>query len=292
MKKFFKFALFSSGLIYIFNKHPNALNTNKNFNPYPPTNPNPSNDIHIPKPSSMQVLSFGVGSKHIIFIECNDNLFSLGNKENFHSLLQRDYTIHIISIKVDLCYEHQLLDISKNIVQYIDRDFCGHVDGIFGASMGGFLLQEIALHRPDIANRFGIIASAYKFNDSLYNSEKNFQYKELINQLTNKILNNPLFNQLVSFIFSGQNPATPTAYPIPCSQNKPEFNFRQQLPSIAVPMLIIGTDKDFWFSKQLYEETARLLPNSRLIILKNKGVSNIINREVIQIIEQFLENEF
>jgi pimeloyl-ACP methyl ester carboxylesterase len=41
------------------------------------------------------------------------------------------------------------------------------------------------------------------------------------------------------------------------------FDGRSVLPQIAVPVLLVGADKDFYFPKDLLDETARLIPRGR-----------------------------
>ena len=48
------------------------------------------------------------------------------------------------------------------------------------------------------------------------------------------------------------------------------FDGREILPEISVPMLMVCGDRDRWFAKEVYEETARLIPGCTLKIYPGK----------------------
>jgi pimeloyl-ACP methyl ester carboxylesterase len=50
------------------------------------------------------------------------------------------------------------------------------------------------------------------------------------------------------------------------------FDAREILPEIRVPVLLIGCDRDFDFPKEVYEETARLIPDCTLRMYENETV--------------------
>jgi hypothetical protein len=69
------------------------------------------------------------------------------------------------------------------------------------------------------------------------------------------------------------------------------FDARDVLPGIRVPVLLIGCDRDFEFPKEVYEETARLIPDCTLRIYENKtafqaGSDKRLPRDVLDFVGQ------
>ncbi|MGE5285962.1 MAG: alpha/beta fold hydrolase [Micromonosporaceae bacterium] len=48
------------------------------------------------------------------------------------------------------------------------------------------------------------------------------------------------------------------------------FDGREILPGISVPVLLVGGDRDRWCAKEVYEETARLIPDCTLKLYPGK----------------------
>ncbi len=49
------------------------------------------------------------------------------------------------------------------------------------------------------------------------------------------------------------------------------FDAREVLPEISAPVLLVGCDRDFEYPKEVYEETARLIPDCTLRIYEGKA---------------------
>jgi hypothetical protein len=69
------------------------------------------------------------------------------------------------------------------------------------------------------------------------------------------------------------------------------FDAREILPEIAVPVLLIGCDRDFEFPKEVYEETARLIPDCTLRIYEGKtavqaGSDKRLPQDVLEFVRQ------
>jgi hypothetical protein len=69
------------------------------------------------------------------------------------------------------------------------------------------------------------------------------------------------------------------------------FDAREVLPEIPVPVLLIGCDRDFEFPKEVYEETARLIPDCTLRIYENKtaiqaGSDKRLPQDVLEFVRQ------
>jgi hypothetical protein len=67
------------------------------------------------------------------------------------------------------------------------------------------------------------------------------------------------------------------------------FDGRAILPEIAVPVLLIGCDRDFEFPKAVYEETARMIPECTLRMYEGKsGVQAGSDKRLPQDVMEFV----
>jgi hypothetical protein len=69
------------------------------------------------------------------------------------------------------------------------------------------------------------------------------------------------------------------------------FDAREVLPQTPVPVLLIGCDRDFEFPQEVYEETARLIPDCTLRIYECKtafqaGSDKRLPQNVLEFVRQ------
>ena len=81
----------------------------------------------------------------------------------------------------------------------------------------------------------------------------------------------------------------------PSRQSRPTLNFAtQRLGSITTPTLIVGGDRDAFYGSRVFQETAALLPRSRLVLYKGRGhmapKARPLAREVLMFLEGALDS--
>jgi len=54
------------------------------------------------------------------------------------------------------------------------------------------------------------------------------------------------------------------------------FDLSERLREIEVPTLLVGGDRDRFYTGGVFEETARLLPNGRLLTYEGKGHAGVV----------------
>lgn len=193
-----------------------------------------------------------------------------------------------------------------DVIELIDEDFDGHVEGVFGVSLGGFLMREVALQRPDIADNFIMLISAYKVNDTAHEFDRTYaqhfadgEYRQALIHVAGEMFDSELQNRFaqVAMFFTGEKMGremeeqTSTTYSEDILievEAEIAFNFKDTLDDLEVPVLVVGIDNDFWFSKELYEETASLIPQSQFVMLEGRGHAELMDEEVYTIIEEYL----
>jgi pimeloyl-ACP methyl ester carboxylesterase len=65
---------------------------------------------------------------------------------------------------------------------------------------------------------------------------------------------------------------------------------RQRLDAVRMPVLVIGGDRDAFYGGGVFEETASLLPRSRVVLCQGKGHMGAANPRVVQEVLRFLED--
>jgi pimeloyl-ACP methyl ester carboxylesterase len=68
------------------------------------------------------------------------------------------------------------------------------------------------------------------------------------------------------------------------------FDLTQRLDSIRAPVLVIGGERDAFYSGGVFEETASLLPRGRVVLCKGKGHVQAANPRVVREVLAFIED--
>ncbi|ONI47128.1 hypothetical protein AN644_01455 [Candidatus Epulonipiscium fishelsonii] len=262
--------------------------------------------------NGLQIVSVGRGTKNVIFLEGgpgNGMIPAISGEAYYKSmkkLINNGYTIHSVSRKSSLPKDYTIAQMAKDIIEMINLDFEGKVNAIIGISMGGFLLQEIAIQNPNISDKYILLVSAYKVNSEAYEFDKKYaqlfskgKYKEALLHIGDKLSSSKIkkiFFKIATILIGDkasrrmvkQTSTTYSSDILVEVEAEIKFNFKKYLKKITVPVLIIGVDKDFWFSPRLYKTTAKLIPKSKLIMLKGRGHVDILDAKVNNIIGNYI----
>ncbi|ONI42817.1 hypothetical protein AN640_07085 [Candidatus Epulonipiscium fishelsonii] len=262
--------------------------------------------------NELQIVSVGKGTKNIIFLEggpgngMSPNILGNTYYTLMKKLINKGYTINAVSRKSNLPEHYTIAQMAKDIIEMINLDFGGKVNAIIGLSMGGFLLQEITIQKPSISEKYILLVSAYKVNNEACEFDKKYaqlfskgKYKEALLHIGNKLSSSKikniffkigviLFGNSTSKRMVKQTSKTYSSDILVEVEAEIKFNFKKSLNKITVPILIIGVDKDFWFSPKLYKTTAKLIPQGKLIMLKGRGHIDVMDKKVNSIIRNYI----
>jgi 3-oxoadipate enol-lactonase len=174
---------------------------------------------------------------------------------------------------------------------------------ILGVSMGGMIAQEIAINFPHRVSRL-ILGCTYAGNPSLGPTEKVVQMikssssglgTDFINLAYNKPLNKFVISLKIMIHSRFKNHSGKTAVQTRYTDQIEaclNFNSIDKLPSIKAPTLVITGSKDRVVKPGSSEAIAKLIPNARLVIIKNGShffhaeLKNEFNREVLNFMMQ------
>ncbi len=195
-------------------------------------------------------------------------------------------------------------EIAGDFAEIIEKKFKPGI--VIGISYGGAVAIPFAALHPKFTTKLVLLVSAYAASPKGVELMKEFM--ELIkDDNTYKALQkfNSLYlswfyrtvSTLLTFlkrrsILLHKNPPSTFINSYTRIMNSNGSN-KKYLPSIDVPALIIGGDRDQFFSGELFEETAKLIPKGKAVVLKNGGHYVILEKlkEVKKILNDFIESD-
>lgn len=175
---------------------------------------------------------------------------------------------------------------------------------LVGISFGGFLAVPLAQRNPDLVKKMAMIISGCRVSEEgrllaakMVKSAQEESQQEFLNKvfllfrrrwanfLTRLIINNfskktEKFNPVSTFI---------NAY---SSFNDYGDKNKELLKDVKAKTLIVGAEHDQFFSKEIYQETAKLIPNAKLEFFKDETHMVVIEKslKVRKMIKEFMSS--
>ncbi len=241
-------------------------------------------------PGGMAYVRWGTGSKTCLMLGGGP-----GNampRERFLSwllrpyrpLLEEGYTIWMVTRKQNMPKGRTFADMADDYAQLIADEFGGKVDLVVGFSTGGQIGFYLAARHPD---RFGhiVIAVAGYADDE--------QAKKVLVPYA-RLAGEGRMDEAMASMFEVLYPSLPRAVGRVLGKVQGRLMYgethesfandvmveaeaelacdaRDVLPAISVPVLMVCGDRDEGFSKEVYEETARLIPDCTLRMYEGLG---------------------
>jgi len=213
------------------------------------------------------------------------------------------YTIYILSRKSNLTQDYTTQKMATDYAELIRTEFGGKVDTIIGISYGGCILQHFAADYPTLADHMIIAMAAntltpeglkldLKFAELLSRKKFGKAYALMVtvlfpNPILRFIMRGVLF-ALASFM---KSPTTPTFAEDILIEARVEaqHDARENLRRISIPILILGGELDYYFSKEAYTEMKQLIPQAELHLYPKRGHDLIGIPEVTHDIINFIQ---
>lgn len=208
------------------------------------------------------------------------------------------YSVWVLSSPQNMPEGHTLSDMADDYADLIAEEFDGKVDLVIGHSTGGMIGFYLAARHPDRFGHIAVAGAACEWREELQALNLEFarllaagrkrEAAELISHVLPHLpagLAKLLAVGMVRVYFSA--PVNPSDVMIN-AEALGTFDGRSVLPEIAVPVLLVGADKDFYFPKDLLDETARLIPNCRYKLYRDKNhMQTIYNKAFPRDVLQF-----
>lgn len=196
--------------------------------------------------------------------------------------LTQTHSIYLTSRKQNLPKGYTAQDMSNDFAEMIRKDIRRPVH-IMGMSSGGSSAMHLAADHPDLVNKLVLAMTGYRLNPN----------GKLVAELWRDLAlteNWPaLYQRMGIDVAEGSTPEWVTRLMMrlfgkmllgtPRSgsdfaivlDSDINLDVAEKLPSIRQPTLVIGGEKDPFYGVENIRETARLIPNAELRLLKNGG---------------------
>ena len=201
-----------------------------------------------------------------------------------YSFLDKEYTIYSVLRKPNLPQQYSLDDMADDYAVMIREEFGKPVD-IIGISTGGSVALHFALLHPDLVRRLVLHSSAHTLNDKAKQLQLDIaqfaqagQWRKAWSVLIStgfpqsgiaSHLCKPLIG-IIAVLLSMHHPKDANDLLVTV-QAEDKHAFQSQLHEISCPTLVAGGEDDYFYSPELFKQTAAGIPNARLCLYANMG---------------------
>ena len=201
-----------------------------------------------------------------------------------YRFLKKEYTLYSVFRRPDMPGGYTLNEMAADYAVMVREEFGGPVD-VLGISTGGSIALHFAADHPDLVHRLIIHSSAHALNEKA--KQLQMEVARLAQQKKwrqawalliatmypqsgpGKQLSLPLV-QLSAWMLSRKPPGDPGDL-VATVEAEDKHAFRERLAEIAAPTLVAGGINDFFYSPELFRETAEGIPNAELRLYEGKG---------------------
>jgi len=193
-----------------------------------------------------------------------------------------DRKVFILGYDVNISVDKWCREIAADFALFIEKEVGPAI--IVGISYGGAVAIPFADQNPELTEKLLLLVSAYGLSDdgvilcrNLIDFAQRKGLRRVQWEIDGLILNRWIRVLIkVTHIFEWYikkkrtNPSETFINAYTHIANYP-MGLKSHLAGITAPTLIIGGDQDQFFSVSRFEETAELIPNSKLLIIKDVG---------------------
>lgn len=233
-------------------------------------------------------IAFGEGPPLVVFpglgpSNANPTGVLLRFEMGWLSPLARTSTVYRINRMVGLAPDTTMADLASHYATAIEDKFEGAIH-ILGFSTGGSIAQQFAADRPDLVHRLVLAGTACRLGPVARDAQRRHaqfaasgQYRRSLAALAPTITGSALGRRLAGAAMwlaaplGGMGPNWDPSDMIATVEAEDAFDASDRLREIRAPTLVIGGERDPCYSRELFEETARGIPDTRLFIYEGRG---------------------
>jgi pimeloyl-ACP methyl ester carboxylesterase len=214
------------------------------------------------------------------------------------SSLSDRFTVHLVNRKPGLRPGSTIRDLAGHYADAIEREFGGPVL-VQGESTGGSIAQQLAIDRPDLVRRLVLADSACRLSERgrlaqqaqarlIGAGRPRRAYAAIGPLLAASTLGAHAMTVLMWLLGARIAPRDPSDLLITIAAED-AFDSSGQLHRITAPTLVIGGERDAFYSPDLFQETANRIPDARLCLYPGKGHGvGLMHRPAVEEIGRFL----
>ncbi len=234
-------------------------------------------------------VKFGQGSQNlVIFPPSRDLIRSLAldperEIQAYQKMIPEQFsgTVFILGYDINVSAETYCREIAAEFATFV-KDHVGKAI-IIGISYGGAVAIPFAQQNPELTEKLVLLVSAYGLSDPgvklcqdlIQIVQKDGLYagqKQIDNLISGPIRFLMKFSHWIQWKWK-KLPVNPSKTFINAYTHISQhpLGLKRHLTGILAPTLIVGGENDQFFSPQRYEETAELIPNASLVLVKNSS---------------------
>ena len=236
----------------------------------------------------LSYIAFGDGPPLVVFpglspTNANPTGFLLRFEMGWLSPLARAFRVYRINRKVGLAPDTTMADLTSHYATAIEDRFEGAVH-ILGFSTGGSIAQEFAADRPELVRRLVLAGTACRLGPVARDAQRRHarfaasgHYRRSLAALAPTLTGSALGQRLAGAAMwlaaplDGMGPNWDPSDMIATVEAEDAFDASDRLGEISAPTLVIGGERDPCYSRELFEETTRGIPDARLFIYEGRG---------------------
>lgn len=196
--------------------------------------------------------------------------------------LTRAFTVHRVGRRVGLEPGTTMTDLANDYAGALEDEFGWPLD-VLGISTGGSLALQLAADRPGLVRRLVVAGAAYRLSEHGRAFQRRVaelsaagDRRELSRMQAPDVADSPLGRRIAGdllwlagplFIRRRWDPSDMIA----TIEAEDAFDLGGRLREIAAPTLVIGGGRDRFYPPGLFRETARGIPNARLLLYEDRA---------------------
>jgi pimeloyl-ACP methyl ester carboxylesterase len=250
----------------------------------------------------MPYLKVGAGRPLVYlcgFVPDHVNPTGMGRRITLRTIepfVRAGYEVYFTNRAPGMAPDTTFADIAANHAAAITDRFGEPVD-VIGHSTGGSLVMQLIADHPEVVRRAVAASAAYRLGpvakkaqlELLHNLEKDGTFKAASmaagftqNPVLRKLLSVPM--SLTGVLLKIRNPADPVSV----LRAEDGYDLYDRLSSIETETLIICGARDYFWTPEMFAETARLMPHGKLVMYPKAGHAIVTKKQFFVDVLTFL----
>ncbi len=259
--------------------------------------------------NGMQYARWGEGTRTILWMpggpgsDIPHGLLGAMSGSQFLPLTKAGFSVWVVGRRAGMAPGYTVADMASDYANLIGERFGGRVEVAVGLSYGGMVAQYLAAEHPDRVGKVVLALSAATITDWGRDVDYRWasaraadQVREAGEAMAEYVFPDPaqqrqrhLLARVAGPAFSGSEVSG--ADLMVEAQAERDFDARDVLAQITVPVLLISAEEDLFFTSQIVDETAALIPDCRVIRYPGKGhlraaISSRLGRDVLDFAQE------
>jgi pimeloyl-ACP methyl ester carboxylesterase len=239
--------------------------------------------------NGMEYARLGDGDKTLLFIgggpgsEIPAGLMARVMSNQHKPFVRAGYNVWIVTRQRGMPPGHSIADMAGDYAKFITDELGGHVDLVVGESYGGIIAQYLAANHPALVDRVVLALAAGTITEwgrdvdvrwataraEGRNDDAGAVFLEYVIPGAHRAAMRRRLGPLAGRMFA--HSVVPAGDLLVEAQAEAAFDARGVLTRIQSPVLILCGDEDQFFSRDIVEETASLIPDCTVVWYEGMG---------------------